>query len=462
MKKKKPETKGSRSFSFGGKNNTVVSAVASNVLRELFGSRNDFSSTDLYDVLGYPDKISFSDYKRRYLRQDIAQRVVRAPVDATWRHDPEIACTGDTSFNEAILEIVENTSLYTKLHRADILANLGRFAVVYIGFDGAVDLQEPPSLKSKVSYFSPISEENCYIKEFDNSMWSKRFGLPNMYTIQTNSPSGDVLSQDVHWSRVVHIAENTLDSEVYGIPVLQPIYNRLIGLEKLAGGSPEMFWHGARPGYVAKAAENSILNNSQLSDLKEQLSDFSNYLSRWMFAEGIDIQSLSPQVVSPLEHVEVQLKLISSATQIPLRILVGSEKGELASGQDERAWLAYIDSRRSQIGEKRIIKPLIDRLIEVGTLPNPSEGYYIEWKPINITSEKERAEIGRILTDALQKYSSTPGASVILPPDVWLKNVWNLSEEDIAQILEYPEEPSEEVEISKEEGSGSVDTKTED
>jgi hypothetical protein len=401
-----------------------------------YGSMRESS---IYEALGYPETISYNDYLERYHRQDVAQRVIRAPVDTTWRYDPQVVDSTNegSAFEQKWAEIAEKTSIYSKMRQADLLASLGRYSVLYIGLQGSVDLLSEPSGTNDVVYFTPISEKNADITTFDENIWSKRYGLPTSYTIQS-SVDNDVASfssNQVHWSRVIHIAENTLESEVYGIPKLEPIFNRLIGLEKLAGGSPEMYWKGARPGYVAKAAENSVLNIAQLNDMKEQLSDFVNNLTRWLFAEGVEVEALAPQVVTPSDHVEVQLKLISSASQIPLRILVGSEKGELASGQDERAWLSYIDARRQQVAEAIILKPTIDRLISIGVLPTPENGYEILWQSINITSEKERAEIGRILTDALLKYTSSPGGSALIPVEKWLEKVWNMSPSEIEMML---------------------------
>jgi methionyl-tRNA formyltransferase len=58
-------------------------------------------------------------------------------------------------------------------------------------------------------------------------------------------------------------------------------------------------------------------------------------MERYIKTQGIDIQSLSSPVANPADHVAVQLQFISGITRIPLRILTGSERGELASVQDE-------------------------------------------------------------------------------------------------------------------------------
>ena len=51
-----------------------------------------------------------------------------------------------------------------------------------------------------------------------------------------------VSSRVVHWSRVIHIAENAGGTGVYGLPRLQSVYNRLEDLLKIMAGSGESAW----------------------------------------------------------------------------------------------------------------------------------------------------------------------------------------------------------------------------
>lgn len=51
---------------------------------------------DVYQALGYPtDKIEYSSYAARYLRQDIARAVIDRPVNATWRGKLDIVESDD-------------------------------------------------------------------------------------------------------------------------------------------------------------------------------------------------------------------------------------------------------------------------------------------------------------------------------------------------------------------------------
>ena len=98
---------------------------------------------------------------------------------------------------------------------------------------------------------------------------------------------------------------------------------------------------------------------------------------RYLRLQGIDIQELKPQLADPSNHFAVLINMISIATGIPKRILLGSERGELASSQDEKNWADQIDSRRKDHCEPMILRPLIDSLIGVGVLPEPKGEYVV-------------------------------------------------------------------------------------
>jgi len=437
---------------------TSVFASGNQLLKKLMSTRSSSATyypnaTDL--ALDYPTSLDYYDYLYKYTRQDIAQRIIQAPVGATWRYSPNVfeSDEEETPFEIEYAKLLDKLDLYNCLKRLDLLAGLGKYAILYLGFDDSENLTAPPRKGSKLLYLTPIPEPRALISTWDTSIRSSGYGHPLMYSVQIASLiTGETIgTRAVHWSRVIHVAENTLDNEFYGLPRLECVYNRLLGLEKLAGGSPEMYWRGARPGYTAQAAENTTLSDSQLEGLKGQLSDFVNNLQRWLYVEGLNIQSLAPQVVSPTDHVDVQLQLISAATRIPIRILVGSERGELASSQDERAWLSFIEERRQEVADRLILRPLINRLIDFNVLPQPDDSFYIEWEPLLVLSDKEKAEIGKIHTETLSKYLETIGGTELIPPELFLSRELGMSTAEIELAKNIIEDEAEKDNIKEDE-----------
>lgn len=389
-------------------------------------------------ALSYPEteQLSYRDFHDRYLRQDIAYRIIKAPVGVTWKDTPDVRDDNqDSVFSKVFDEIAEKVQLYKNLTTVDLLSRIGNYALLFLGFEDGMDTSVPIKPGSRLVYVKPIAQPVIEIVSYDLNPESSRYGAPFMYSIAIIT-NGETATKYVHYTRVLHIAQNTLDDPYVGIPALLPVYNRLLGLEKIAGGSPEMYWRGARPGYAASSSGGVMATKEQIDNFKETISDFVNNMNRWLYSEDLKIQSLAPQVVSPKEHYEVQLQLISAATRIPLRILTGSERGELASDQDERGWLSYIEERRDEIGRKIILKPLIDRFIEYKIIPPPTGMYYIYWKPLVVISEKDKADIADVYASALKKYDESMTAGDIIPPEIFIKYFLRLEDSIIREIEE--------------------------
>ena len=420
----------------------------------------------LYRLLQIPEVLSYEDYVQKYERQDIVSRIVKTPVYGSWRYDPVIYDEkgSPTAFNDAILELSKKRMFYQYLAKLDLLAVLGQYSVLFLGFNDGMDPAIPVTRASDLLYISPVPENRAEIQTYDENVASPRFGLPTSYSITINSEVTASISQTVDHTRVIHVAENTLDSEVFGIPYLKPIFNNLIGLDTLALSSPLMYKTGSRPGYVAQPEDTQEFTDADIEAAKEQIEQNENKagLNRWMLMSGIKITPLPTQVVSPMEHVQVQLKLISAATRIPIRMLTGSERGELASSQDLISWLSYLEERRKNVAENLILKPTLDKLIEYGVLPQPVDGEYtIEWPPLVVKSDKEQVEISKLKAETVRIRGEAIGGDQVYTDEQMYKD-WGMSEEEIEGMKEEIKlmEEEENEEEYEEEYDTSVYTET--
>jgi hypothetical protein len=252
----------------------------------------------------------------------------------------------------------------------------------------------------------------------------------------------------VHHSRIIHITDDNLESEVYGTPRLEAVFNRLFDLEKLVGGDAEMFWRNARPGFAGKVDPSFTVTPEMKKALNEQFDEYENYLRRFLINEGFDLEPLSQQVADPSHHVDVQLQMISAQTGIPKRILTGSERGELSSSEDRGEWLTYVQARREEHAEPRILRPFVDRIIELGILPKPSDEYSVKWIDLFSLSEKARVEIGKSRANALREYTTNPISQAIIPPSAFMEFFLGLSTDQIELVSKIREdEMQEEVEL---------------
>lgn len=403
---------------------------------------------DLYETLGYVgyDGLTHDNCLAKFKRQDIAKRVVRAYPEEAWEKAPIVTdeSDGESSFETEYAEFAETLNIYNFCKRIDVLAGIGEYAVLMIGFNDNRDMKEEVTSASEILYLQPYGQWSARIHSLDDDPKSPRYGKPLAYSISFSEPSSigestKLREFEVHHSRVIHVSKNLLESDVFGTMELECVYNRLDNIELLSGGSAEMYWQGAMRGLAFLAREGYDMAQTA-SSLSDEIDNYVHGLQRYMKLEGLDVQSLSPNITSPKEHFEVQIDLISAATGIPKRILLGSERGELASTQDDEAWTSRVESYRVETSEKRILRPFINRLIEVGILPTPTgDKYNVEWPELTAPTAKDNADVGKTTASAMREFYSAPGSEAI-GLDIFFKEVMNWPEEKIIRLQQEIED----------------------
>ncbi len=415
---------------------------------------------------GYPDTIEISAYKAMYKRNGAAKRVVRILPEETWAMPPEIFETEDankTKFEEAWDALQEERRLFHYLQRIDVLSGIGEFGILLLGVGDGKELGLP------VEGINPVTGEKTgtsthkliYLKPFDQSTVkvvlretepaSPRFGFPVTYTIDfegvesVNSKS----SKTVHWTRVLHVADGRETSEVNGTPRMEPIYNRLLDIRKILGGSGEMFWKGGFPGLSFETQPD--VEELDIESVKDQVESYMSGLQRYFAMEGIIVKSLAPQVESPKEHIETNMRNIAISLGIPYRIFLGTEEAKLASSQDMRTWNKRLSQRQENYVSPYLIRPFVDRLIAFGMLPEVEE-YTVKWPDLNAPTDEDKANVAKSLTEALSKYVAG-GVDALIPPMEYLTMVLGFSQEEAKaiekasmQFIGLEEEEEEDVE----------------
>lgn len=411
----------------------VLSALVSRAqLSASLGQQTYGGDRDVYQALGYPTQVKFSDYASRYARQDIATAVIDRPVNLTWEGDiaiQESKKEAETPLEKSWKQLCIDLELKSKFIRIDKISGIGCYGILLLGLD---DVKNPEGFAQQVKvgarkllYVKPYSEASAKIEMYEEDTKNPRYGKPLLYAITTNQADGSTSQSNtmstqtirVHYSRVIHIVDGLLENDVIGTPRLQSVFNRLIDLEKLVGGDAEMFWRGARPGYQGVVDKEFQMTDETKEDMKDQIAEYEHNLRRILINEGVKLEALTQAMADPLNHVEIQIQMISAATGIPKRILTGTERGELSSNQDSTEWKAWVKGRRKDHAETQIVRPFIERCILYGVLPKTiSDEYTVVWSDLFAMSEKERIEVGKNRTSALKEYVSTPMAEDIVPP----------------------------------------------
>jgi len=373
---------------------------------------------DIYEACGYPKVLTFADYDSRYQRQDIAKRIVNAYPDATWRRPPQVLEDESdmaTKFEKSFIELSTRSRLFHYVLRTDRIAGVGCYAILLLGFNDGAPLEEPVRRATDILYLQPYNEQQAQIHSYEEDPSNPRYGLPVLYNVKIRRAVGQYTPKLVHWTRVIHVADNLEDNDIWGTPRLKAVYNRLQDIETITAGSAEMFWKGGFPGFAFEAEADADMSTQDMDSLQQEISEYVHDLKRYMRVQGVNVRELRPQVANPSAHIEVQVNFISSATGIPKRILSGSELGKLASEQDKENWRDRVDERRLTWAEPIVMRQVVDRLLQVGVLPKVQE-YIIRWPEIDTLSEHEEAEIAKIKSDAITTYANSAEAQLLFPP----------------------------------------------
>lgn len=436
-------------------------------------------------------------------RISVAARVVEVYPKESWQVTPTVYESEDpevlTPFEAAWASLVnsihnqdtyhrseEGAPFWEYLLRADILSGIGRYGVIFLGLDDGLEMNVPASPRDgqKLLYVRCFPETLARVSAWETDPRNPRFGQPTLYQITFADPrSGAVgapnIDRFVHWTRVVHLADNLMSSEVLGVPRMQQVLGHLLDLRKLYAGSAEMYWLGAFGG-ISFESHPTLGGDAVVdSSVKDQVENFMHGLQRYLALVGMTAKSLAPQVVDPSPQIERQIEAVCIKLGIPKRVFMGTERGELASSQDDAAWNDRLKHRQKYYLTPRIICPLIDRLIALKVLPEPKSkpssakpgkvqprkaspfspgsrvptpsvnevspgkykaegGYVVCWPDLTSQADQERAAIAMIHTQALSQYAKSNCESYF-PLVYFLTTILKLPEElamEVAQAAE--------------------------
>lgn len=421
---------------------------------------------------GYPEDLTIEHYRLMYDREGIAKRVVDVWPDECWPEDPKIVENDEvkeTPFETEWGALHAKHNIYHYMHRIDRLSGIGRYGVILLGLGDSKPLDQPADgideagkktgdVTHKLLYLRVFDEQNAKVTKFDKDTDSPRFGQPTLYTLTFDEESSGISTGRVHWSRIIHIADNRESSEVFGVPRQKPVFNRLYDGRKVFGAGGEGYWKGGFPGFAFKVDPAVVGNFNFDAAAKEALrAEMQNYFNdhqRYIASVGFDVTQLAPQVSDPSPHIEAQIKAIAITIAVPLRIFVGSEAAHVASTQDKFNMNFRVRRRQTKYLTPLEVRPVIDRFITFGILQEP-EQYEVRWPDLLKLTDLEKAEVGVALTDAIQKYVSS-GASTLVPPLEFLTKILGMEEKEAIAIIEAASDQisSESDDADEDDGNG--------
>lgn len=435
-----------------------ASLTRASLFQKLFDPRRSIN-----DECGFPEteNITIEEYKSLYDREAVATRVVEVLPKESWMVTPTIFEDEDVDTETPFeadwkditsniregskLESEEGNPIWEYLERADVASGIGSFGILLMGFNDGKELLEPaePKKGMKIIFLRVFDESLVKITRFEDDVTNPRFGQPVNYSVTFNDPNNQQqgstgqqsFTKEVHWTRVIHVADDLGNSEIFAVPRLRPVYNHILNLRKLYHGSAEMFWKGAFPGLSIEThpqlGGDVIVNEEEMRDMVEK---YMNTLQRYLNPKGMSVKSLAPQVVDPTPQIDGQTEAICIQKAVPKRIFTGSERGELASSQDKREWHARLGKRQNRYITPRIIAPFIDRCIMLGVLSEP-EQYKAVWPDLDTLTEDEQATVATKRTEAMAKYVGGSVENLMHPMDFFTR-ILGFTQEEAETIID--------------------------
>lgn len=434
-----------------------------------------------------------------YQRFSIATRVVDLPVDESWRKTPKVQEYGTKDNEETQFEkewrnldsslsgekswfkTEEGSPIWAYLKRVDRLSRIGQYGVMLMEFDDVGKPKENGEDSDTITWADPIpgfedidekgylalnaeetkdkikksglqliglrtfDQEHAEVQQWNDFTEGPMFGRPMTYKITIGDLETTTKNQtkglrerqvDVHWSRIIHVADGLTNSEYIGTPACRPVLNDLMDLQKIYAASGEGYWRTAFPG-LSFETHPSLGGKAKLDteNIKKQMQKFQHTFQRYLATAGGTIKSISGTVTALGDHVEDRIEAICIYMGCPVRIFKGSERGELASSQDKDSWDERMILRQVTYITPSIIAPFVNRLIAAGVLSEPKEGFEIIWPDLSALSKTTKMQLANQVAEALSKYVSAGLDQLISPHDFFVK-VLEFESETVDEMLQ--------------------------
>ena len=484
------------------------------------GMFSQYEQPTVWEAVNYPreEQFNFRSYYLRYTRQAEAKAIIDKPVNDTWQDMPTVHDEAHQDQDKPVSDFEKKVAEFFKgehtrrkpIHRLNVLdrlARLGHYSVMIIGFGDGRDMDTPvsgvtgresipkdeiakyendpmvstPEVMGEaefddlddVMYLAVFGEDRVQDLRTNNDMTSPRFRLPEVFDIVTQKKEEgeddpEYENQKVHWTRVIHVPEGTLENDLKGIPALKPVFHELLNIDKIKAASGEGFWRAGYQGLHVRPPQDNQGRFMEFEnggdDVKDEINQFIQNFDRTLSTPA-EIDPIENSVGNPMPHLEANYQSISAATDIPKSILTGEDRADTASEDDFSQYKSFIAQRRNNYAGPVIVEPLVQRLIDTGVLPEPEgDGFSLEWPPLDELSPIQKWERKQAVADTIQTLSPGGDTSQFgtvgelrqamgwgpeIGSEVEQKQMDAAAEGDLAEDFPFPDELFEEPEAAQ-------------
>ena len=414
----------------------------------------DVATQRLWESCHYPTNLTFNNLYDMYARNNVAARVIETFPNYTWNIKPVVKdVKGEGSrFSKAVSKMLSTPyrwrdgikqDMLTTMKQLDVLGGIGGEALLVMGFADNKSIQTEVSgaKGTKLEWLKVLHNGQFKVKTRNEDKASPEYGDIISYesksfcaTTELNFTSTIAEGVEIHASRCVHFKESS--GLGYGTSRIQKCYNQLLDIVKVSGASAEVYWLGAFSGLSIETHPDAVLADGAYEQMKEETEKYFGGLGRSLIFQGASAKLLYPAIVSPQAHFDLQISMVSIATEIPRRFLTGAEAAKLASQQDSINWMDRVANRRNRFVGPNVVSPVVQRCVDAGVLPRPIGGMIkVVWAQTQSLALNDRADAAKGTTEAIAQYFQS-GMSKIMEFKEYLISVCGYGEEEAISLAE--------------------------
>jgi hypothetical protein len=408
--------------------------------RRALGMFSENEQPTIWDAVNYPreGEFRFDSFYLRYERQPEARAIIDKPVNDTWQDAPIVKdekYKDEDSAKSKFEKQVEQfwAGEYTRrkpVHRLNVgdkLGRLGEYSLIVLGTADGRDLDTPLNKNEftgldDLNYIATFGQDRVVNMDVETDMTSPRFRLPKFFNVITQEGEEEEApserdSQRIHWSRVIHVPEGSLEDDLRGTPALKPVFHELLNIDKIKAASAEGYWRGGYMGLLIRPPTDDDGKPYKFEDdgteVQNEIRDFLDNFQRTI-ATPATVESIDVDIQSPGPHLSANYESIAAALDLPKSILTGEDRADTATSEDVRQWHQKVGQRRNTFANPVIVEPLIQRMIDYGLLPEPEgEGFVIEWPGLDELTEQQTADLRNTRSNTIKNISPGGDPSMI-------------------------------------------------
>jgi len=396
---------------------------------------------DLICQYNYPDAPSFKDFYAVGRRVGIGTAVINAPVDACWSEYPEIKdvltydkngepeTVANSDFIKELKRLTGSRRLqfWERIKGLDRKQRFGMYAGMLLVTRDELGRSAREPLNNlqprQLVKMIPFYEAQLLPIEYDQDMSSPNYGEPTMWQLIENAVNpkpGKQLSMEVHPSRLIIAAEGSEDGTIYGVPAMQGCLYAVMDWEKARMASAEgIKRHNDQRGVLSLQDGSNLPHpdSEEAEIMDENVANWHDGKEALLTVANASVTPFNASFHDPKTIMDACLQEVAAHTRIPSTVLIGYQTGRLASSEDSMAFAqAMMSRRKGPVNE--IIFQVIDRLIDLGLLPEPQGDICIEWSDLTEPATSDKLALSDKMSAINERAYKSGQAPVFMPSEM--------------------------------------------